>query len=86
MLFFLWRQKLEDQFGPGHPLSFPTWMIFSIPLMVLNLVLAFLWLSAFQRIPSWLGRRGKVASGSNYEVTAGGNEEEEPKQQQQNHC
>lgn len=32
-------------FGADHPLSFFNWMLFSVPLMVVNLLLSFFWLS-----------------------------------------
>ena len=31
---------LEDVFGAGHPLSYATWMAFTVPLMLLNTLMA----------------------------------------------
>ena len=31
---------LEDDYGAGHPLSYATWMAFTVPLMLLNTLLA----------------------------------------------
>ena len=31
---------LEDDFGSGHPLSYATWMAFTVPLMLLNTLMA----------------------------------------------
>ncbi len=54
-------------------------MIFSIPLMIINLILAFLWLSAYQ----WLSQKdlssvfGGKKGRRKYEVNGGGKEEAE---------
>ncbi len=42
--------KLLEMFGPKHPLSFVNWMAFSVPLMLINLFLAFVWLSLYDAI------------------------------------
>ena len=48
----------------GQPLTFGSWMVFCVPLMLFNLVLAWLWLQLlflprdFWR--SWCGRSNKV--------------------------
>ena len=31
---------LEDDFGAGHPLSYATWLAFTVPLMLLNTLMA----------------------------------------------
>ena len=31
---------LEDDYGAGHPLSYATWMAFTVPLMLVNTLLA----------------------------------------------
>ena len=31
---------LDADYGPGHPLSFASWMAFSVPLMLLNTLMA----------------------------------------------
>ena len=31
---------LDADYGPGHPLSFASWMVFCVPLMLLNIFLA----------------------------------------------
>ena len=44
-LLFIIRQVLENRFGDGTGLTFASWMAFAVPLMAINLILSWLWLS-----------------------------------------
>ncbi len=59
-------QKLSDEW-PDHPLTFLTWSLFSLPLMVCNLILAFVWLSIFDRLQGG-GRSQPAQNAANDEV------------------
>ena len=45
---------LTKNFGPGNGLSFATWMAFTCPVMILNVILAWAWLQRLQTLyPGW---------------------------------
>jgi len=51
---------LQKKFGDGTGLTFASWMAFSIPVMIVNIILAWLWL---QKLMQWsIGRQNKDQS------------------------
>merc|ERR1719431_1329245 len=47
-------QTLNDDYGDGNaPLSYASWMAFCVPLMLLNTLLAWLWILVLQKIQTW---------------------------------
>lgn len=48
-------QILKETFGDSHPLSFLNWMFFSVPLMIINLILSFFWLTSYEKLARKLG-------------------------------
>ena len=50
-------QVLNGRFGPSTGLTFASWMAFCVPLMIVNLFLAWIWLQVYYWKPSKTYRR-----------------------------
>jgi hypothetical protein len=66
--FILIFQVLNGRFGPSNGLTFASWMAFCVPLMALNLFLAWIWLQVYNWRPNKTRKNSQVKYGFIYNI------------------